>query len=52
MKVVDKMVYKFDNFAKFDTVHDHSDHHYSTRKCSEVVRGSLMSTYLIMSIVT
>ncbi|XP_047966688.1 putative ubiquitin-conjugating enzyme E2 38 [Salvia hispanica] len=36
VKVVDKMVYKFDNFAKFDTVHDHSDHHYSTRKCSEV----------------
>ncbi|KAG6387323.1 hypothetical protein SASPL_152510 [Salvia splendens] len=36
VKVVDKMVYKFDNFAKFDTVDDHSDHHYSTRKCSEV----------------
>ncbi|XP_042040663.1 putative ubiquitin-conjugating enzyme E2 38 [Salvia splendens] len=36
VKVVDKIVYKFDNFAKFDTVDDHSDHYYSTRKCSEV----------------
>ncbi|XP_057797374.1 putative ubiquitin-conjugating enzyme E2 38 [Salvia miltiorrhiza] len=36
IKVVDEIVQKFDNFAKFDTVDDYSDHYYSIKKSSEV----------------
>ncbi|KAH6764279.1 ubiquitin-conjugating enzyme 25 [Perilla frutescens var. hirtella] len=33
-KVVDELVHKFDNFAKFDIVEDYSDHHYSQEECA------------------